>query len=171
MAIKQAKQRGEKTKVTKQIHTLCPYGAGMCPCQDGALVTVENGRIVGMEGHAQQPTLAAGQDDALDIQKRRREKIVISDDSNEAAPLDNKQPFRVARRRCGKDGRGQPGRDELERRDGPLTDSDSDRGLPFVPLARASHHRLACCHACHQPSLVHSDDIAIGARPRDQAVR
>lgn len=40
---------------TRRIRTLCPYGAGMCPCQDGVTVTVENGKIVGMEGDKEHP--------------------------------------------------------------------------------------------------------------------
>ncbi|MFC1874059.1 molybdopterin-dependent oxidoreductase [Chloroflexota bacterium] len=34
---------------TVQVRTICPYGAGMCPCRDGIISTVENGKIVSME--------------------------------------------------------------------------------------------------------------------------
>ena len=38
-----------------QIRTICSFGAGMCPCRDGLIATVENGKITRVEADKEHP--------------------------------------------------------------------------------------------------------------------
>ncbi len=40
---------------TVQVKTICPYGAGLCPCRDGFIATVENSKIVAWEVDKEHP--------------------------------------------------------------------------------------------------------------------
>ena len=45
----------EATGNTVQVKTICPYSSSLCPCRDGVIITVENGRVVGLEADKEHP--------------------------------------------------------------------------------------------------------------------